>query len=577
MGYQSNSTSSPGGEERDVCDHAKLRHGRMQSAGSVGARFLMPAPMLFSRDGHNVFLGDMYRGGHAFLICGGPSLTTHDLSLLQQRGIITCAVNNAATIVRSNLWISVDDPGNFSDSIWRDPAITKFVPLCHMEKPFSERNDAGELIPSRELVGDMPAVFGFRRNEAFVAEQYLYEDTINWGNHGQRTDAYGIRGCRSVMLAAIRLLFHLGIRSIYLLGCDFKMQYGANNYAFPQDRSRASVNGNNKTFEALDVRFAKLLPYFAQENLSVYNCTPGSMLTAFPHLEYGSAISKALATFPKSANTVGMYDRKQKETNKPSEFPTSANSATDSQPRDITLFSTVDHSNESTLLENWKTWMKFNPWLRQTPAVVLCHRVPAPRLERLLRQHHATVQCKSWEADESKSGREAWGDAWLRFVAREVATEWFLKIEPEAVATRPEKWLKAEWLRPGPTGKELAFIAPRWGYSKPSQILDVLNDWADNHASLRSFSRLNVGVSGDDRVYHDAISSWLLFGNTRWFRELEALVPEGIPCQSFDTFIAFYAARRGDHFVRWPLKEHGWNHSFRHQRATNRTTATRKR
>lgn len=417
MGYKSNSTSSPGGEDRDVCDHAKLRHGRVQNAGSMNGSFLMPAPMLFSRDGHNVFLGDMFRGGHAFLICSGPSLTSHDLSLLQQRGIIACTVNNAATVVRSNLWISVDDPGNFSDAIWRDPAITKFVPLCHMEKPFSERNDAGELIPSSDLVGDMPAVFGFRRNEAFVAKQYLYEDTINWGNHGQRTDEYGFRGCRSVMLAAIRLLFHLGIRTVYLLGCDFKMQQGANNYAFPQDRSRASVNGNNKTFEALDVRFAKLLPYFEQENFHVYNCTPGSMLTAFPQLEYETAISNALATFPKSINSAGMYDRKQNEADKAAEFPTSANSATDSQLREVTIFSTVDQSNECVLLENWEKWMKFNPWLREARATVLCHGISAPRLERLLRRHHRAVQCKPAKMDESKNGRDAWNDAWLELSA----------------------------------------------------------------------------------------------------------------------------------------------------------------
>ena len=70
--------------------------------------------MLFTRDGHNLFLGDLYRGAAAFLICGGPSLLTHDLTQLQQRGVITLAVNNAATVVRPNLWCCVDDPGNFS-------------------------------------------------------------------------------------------------------------------------------------------------------------------------------------------------------------------------------------------------------------------------------------------------------------------------------------------------------------------------------------------------------------------------------------------------------------------------------
>ena len=62
----------------------------------------------------------------------------------------------------------------------------------------------------------MPAVFGYRRNEAFVAEQWLYEDTFNWGNHSKRTDAYGNTGSRSVMYIALRLLFYLGVRQLYL-------------------------------------------------------------------------------------------------------------------------------------------------------------------------------------------------------------------------------------------------------------------------------------------------------------------------------------------------------------------------
>src|SRR4029453_4334606 len=141
----------------------------------------------------------MFRGSSAFLVCGGPSLKTHDLAKLQQRGIVACAVNNAAAVVRPNLWVSVDDPGNFCDAIWRDPAIWKFVPLCHMEKHFTVRNEAGELVASEEVVGDMPLVFGYRRNEAFIADQWLYEDTFNWGNHSERVDASGIKGSRSVM------------------------------------------------------------------------------------------------------------------------------------------------------------------------------------------------------------------------------------------------------------------------------------------------------------------------------------------------------------------------------------------
>ena len=42
-------------------------------------------PLLFTPDGHNAFLGDMYRGRAAFLLCGGPSLLSHDLGRLRRQ------------------------------------------------------------------------------------------------------------------------------------------------------------------------------------------------------------------------------------------------------------------------------------------------------------------------------------------------------------------------------------------------------------------------------------------------------------------------------------------------------------
>ena len=279
--------------------------------------------MLFTRDGHNVFLGDIYRGRPAFLICGGPSLTSHDLTRLNQRGIVTCAVNNAATVVRPHLWVSVDDPGNFCDVIWRNPAIWKFVPLCHMEKHLTVRDQRGELRPSPEVVGEMPAVFGYRRDEAFVAEQWLYEDTFNWGNHSKRTDAYGNIGSRSVMYIALRLLFYLGVRQLYLLGCDFRMELRQPNYAFPQDRTAASVAGNNATYRVLNTRLTHLLPYFEREGFRVFNCTPNSGLQVFPYVPFEEAVGAATTALPQTIVTDGMYDRTAgRKTQPPSHLPT---------------------------------------------------------------------------------------------------------------------------------------------------------------------------------------------------------------------------------------------------------------
>jgi len=58
---------------KDGADHTNLRHGRQVHEGTDYSTFLQSPPMLYTRDGHNLWLGDMYRGSSAFLICNGPS------------------------------------------------------------------------------------------------------------------------------------------------------------------------------------------------------------------------------------------------------------------------------------------------------------------------------------------------------------------------------------------------------------------------------------------------------------------------------------------------------------------------
>lgn len=269
--------------------------------------------MLVLPDGKPVSLANLYRNRSAFLACGGPSLLNHDLKKLNQRGILIMAVNNAAAIVRPHLWTCVDDPGNFCDAIWRDPTILKFAPRENFDKRLVVRNQKGELVVSGESVRQMPAVFGYARNEEFVPERFLQEETFNWGNHAKKTDADGQSGSRSVMYVALKLLFHLGIRRVYLIGCDFRMEHRASNYSFEQDRTISSVKGNNHTYEVLNVRLGRLNPYFKREGFEVFNCTPNSRLTVFPAKCYRKAIRTIRKNFPRTLNTAGMYDRIQRE------------------------------------------------------------------------------------------------------------------------------------------------------------------------------------------------------------------------------------------------------------------------
>ena len=261
-------------------------------------------------------LGD-YKGASIFVICNGPSFAKLDHSLLRKPGIITYGMNNGPKTFRPNFWTCVDSPSRFLMSIWKDPKITKIIPFGLASKQlfnsyiWSMTND---------YVKDCPNVIGFKRNEKFIASQFLTEDTFNWGNHKD----YG--GGRSVMLPIMRICYELGFRKVYLLGCDFNMSEN-NTYHFDEQRHNGAVKCNRKTYGRLENEyFPQLKPYFDEKGFKVFNCNPESGLTCFPFISFEQAISDTIAPLGDIPNerTWGMYSGEEKKADMKVEPPESA-------------------------------------------------------------------------------------------------------------------------------------------------------------------------------------------------------------------------------------------------------------
>jgi len=293
---------APGGTHRDGNDHAQFRHARETHEGFPVGIYLQPPPMLFTRDGHSIWLGDIYCGRCAFLIMGGPSFKEIDSSKLNQPGFVTMSVNNSVKTFRPDLWTCVDSPDGFMKSIWLDPKIMKIVPFDHADKTIFDNE---KWVMMNIVAGECPNTLFYRRNEKFIGPQWLFEDTFNWGNHKK----YG--GGRSVMLPAVRLLFYLGIRKVFLLGCDFSMSQ-TSTYHFEQSRALGSVNNNMNTYQQLKVRFAELRPIFERHGFQIWNCNERSQLKAFPYMSFEEALKIATEEMPDIANerTEGLYERK---------------------------------------------------------------------------------------------------------------------------------------------------------------------------------------------------------------------------------------------------------------------------
>jgi len=290
---------------KDVNDIKRFDSARDKNMGiSISNEFYQQVPMFFTREKSPLNLVGHYRGGSIFIIGNGPSLASgkYDLSLLKKPGVMTYGMNNGAKTIRPNFWSCVDDPKRFLKSIWTDPCITKFVPHAHAEKRLFDNEKWQDM---DLVVGQCPNVIYFHRNEKFMANRFLFEDTINWGNSKENG------GGRSVMLPILRICFLLGFRKIYLLGVDFKMSADY-TYHFDEQRANGAVKGNMNTYDRLNNEYLpSLKPYLEAEGVSVFNCNPESQLDKFEYIPYEKAINDATALLGdvKSERTWGLYSK----------------------------------------------------------------------------------------------------------------------------------------------------------------------------------------------------------------------------------------------------------------------------
>jgi hypothetical protein len=268
-----------------------------------------PQNVLVDRNKTPLPLADHFKGAPLFLILSGPSVLTCDLTKLRHRGILTMGVNNSPTVFRTNLWTFVDPGKKFHHGIWYDPYILKLVPERRFKDKVRVKKDTGEFETSDDIVTQVPNMVGYRRNAFFNPDTWLWEDSINWGNSLKSSEANGHPRVLSVMLAALRQAFYLGMRRVYLVGCDFRMKLeNPQNYAFPQARTLEAIGSNNAAYFSIAGLLSLLKPRFDEAGYEIYNCCAESGLKLFPYIPFEDAVVEATKRIPETLDTEGWYD-----------------------------------------------------------------------------------------------------------------------------------------------------------------------------------------------------------------------------------------------------------------------------
>lgn len=259
---------------------------------------------------------DRYRGGSALLIGGGPSLSEGGLlGRLRDSTALKMAVNNVGALVRPDLWCCVDAPAKFHHAIWGSPRIEKFAPDATMMYKLRRKLPSGEFVdsgPAREA----PNVRFYRRSSEFRADTFLSSPSFDWGRPRGEPDTHGEVGGRSVILVALKLLWVMGVRDVYLCGVDLGSCVPGREYCFPQHKHAADLAGggrsdphrdNERGFETLRFRLGNLAPYFEAAGFRV-RIVGTSRLDGFPKCSYDEAISAAESFREDSPDLSGWYD-----------------------------------------------------------------------------------------------------------------------------------------------------------------------------------------------------------------------------------------------------------------------------
>jgi len=261
-------------------------------------------------------------GTPVFLVCGGPSAREVPFQRLSERGIFSLGVNNIAGCVPVSAFVCSDPPMKFHWGIFCDPKIMKFIPTPKLGRSKGRgklRRKEGDSFTWMDLnARDCPNVWGFeKRNWILPDHTFFTHPGATLGNLDCGVQKTGDHKTASTMLQGIRVLYYLGARTIFLLGCDFYMKPSADlkeNYAFAEDRDSGAIKSNNRQYRVAAGWLGKLRPVFEQFGLYVYNTNPNSHLRAFDHVPFDQALETCRGLVPlEPFDLGGHYAKKTKE------------------------------------------------------------------------------------------------------------------------------------------------------------------------------------------------------------------------------------------------------------------------
>jgi hypothetical protein len=241
---------------------------------------------------------------------------------------------------------------------------------------------------------------------------------------------------------------------------------------------------------------------------------------------------------------------------------------------DFTTVVGVDAIHLEQLRLVWPTWRKHKPDLLKHPMLIFYDPFSMVYSDARYATDHPDVEVIPWSIRDYDGVP---GNKWLDpqrykmlaghvyMPAEHVRTDYWLKLDTDTVATGCPDWIDPAWFASKP-----AIVSQPWGYTKPADQMQKLDEWAEKFSLEFPVPRLNLQVEPDaSMVRHSRIISWIGFFDRKhlgWLAAKHANLTCGygkLPCRSQDGFHWYCATRMGWEVQTHDFRQLGWEHHGR--------------
>lgn len=224
-------------------------------------------------------LRDKHAGKRAFIICNGPSLKAEDLTKIHGNGDISIASNK----------------------------IDKIFPFTPWRPTYYCVADESYQYSLLDVMNQVPAEVKFFRTNSFITTRKVTSPTVWLNTNGdrklledpkfsERIDNI-IYAIASVTYMLIQIMVYMGVRELYIIGCD-------NSYAIERKKDGTIVNNGGASYFAgsdakdttknigasweMNMAYEYAAKYAKENGIKIFNATRGGHLEAFPRVDFDS-------------------------------------------------------------------------------------------------------------------------------------------------------------------------------------------------------------------------------------------------------------------------------------------------